>query len=79
MIYRIFEIADDGTRTVAGWGDHASLASAKATISRWGRIRGWKLDTQFGAVDALIEPGEGLPPTFLAIEPVNDTQEYITQ
>ena len=54
MTYRIFEIDDTGQRSVAGWADHASMASARAAIEAWGKIVCWNVDREFDAVDVLI-------------------------
>ena len=46
IIYRIYEIADNSTCTAAGWGDHASMADARRTVERWGRVVSFELDTE---------------------------------
>lgn len=78
-VWRIFEIADDGSRSVAGWGDHASPTSAIATVRRWGSIADMRFDVEHDAFDLILRPGNGLPPTQLAIEPINDVNDWITQ
>jgi len=79
VTYRIFEIGDDGHRSAAGWGDHATIASAKDACERMGRLLIWRVDTQHDAVDALLAPGNGIGPVQIAIEPIHGTKEWTTQ
>ncbi len=78
--YRIYEI-DGLRRTVAGWGDHASIASAKEAVARWGRIYIWELDTDHDAVDALIMPHNKLAIVQITVEPIvkGESKEWTTQ
>lgn len=68
--WRIFEIDDAGKRSVAGWGDHSSIASAKAAVAAWGKILVWTVDTEFDCADALIIPANGLACIQLAVEKI---------
>ena len=79
MTYRIYEIDDLGQRSVAGWGDHATMTSARAAVQSWGRVVGWRLDALHDAADCLLIPGEGLSPTWIAIERIHDTKEWTVQ
>ena len=77
-MYRIFEIGDKGQRTVAGWGDHASIADARRTVERWGKVLAFELDTDHDAVDALVLPSHGLGAVQIVIEPLRDETAWPT-
>lgn len=78
MTYRIFETDDTGRRSVAGWGDHATMASAMRAVSQWGRVTGWKMDREHDAADTMLIPGDGLDPTWISIERMHERSDCVT-
>lgn len=79
--YRIYEINDNGSRTVVGWGDHMSMAEAKATVEKWGKVLAWELDADHDAADALILPHaapQSMGAIQIAVEPLRDGTSWPT-
>jgi hypothetical protein len=68
MMWRIYENPDTACALLAGFGDHASLADARSTVERWGKIVTWERDRDHDAVDALVLPFHISGYVYLTIE-----------
>ena len=77
-MYRIFELGDNRWRTVVGWSDHASIAGARRTVERWGKVVAVELNTDHDAADALVLPSHGLGAVQVVIEPLRHETAWPT-